>query len=452
MNYSNINEYDPINAKVFSVSEINRLVKEVLHSKFSQVRIKGEISGYSSYSSGHWYFKLKDKNAQVDCVMFAGKNRRVNWQPSDGDLVEIECQVSLYETNGKYQLIVDSLQKAGLGMLFEKYIQLKNQLEKDGLFDEALKKTIPKLPTSIGVITSPDGAVLKDVMTTLLRRNKSVSIIIYPTLVQGEYSSKLISDAIHKANVRKEVDTIIVCRGGGSIEDLWPFNTESVAHAIYNSNIPIISAIGHETDFTIADFVADIRAPTPTAAAELISDGLSEVTDTIQFYSEKMVRLLNDKINHALIKIDFLEKRLISPLRKIKDQRDLLVVIKKRIDLNMLVKIKHYKYKLSLINTNFTIPKKAVKEYLLGLKNISIRLNTNIKSQFKNYYAKIEIMEQNLSQLNPKSILARGYSIVKNIDKKIINDSQNIKVNDSIDITFYNGNVSAKITNKNLKD
>ena len=209
-----------MNEKVFSVSELNRLVKDVLHSNFSLIWIKGEISGFSSYSSGHWYFKLKDKEAQVDCVMFAGKNHRVKWHPQNGDLVEVKCQVSIYEANGKYQLIIDSLQKAGLGELFEKYLQLKNKLQQDGLFDDAPKKNISRIPKSIGVITSPDGAVLKDIISTLVRRNKTVSIVIYPTLVQGEYAPEGISNAIKIANTRKEVDTLIVCRGGGSIEAL----------------------------------------------------------------------------------------------------------------------------------------------------------------------------------------------------------------------------------------
>ena len=288
MNNSNIKKDNEVNEKVFSVSELNRLVKDVLHSNFSLIWIKGEISGFSSYSSGHWYFKLKDKEAQVDCVMFAGKNHRVKWQPQNGDLVEVQCQVSIYEANGKYQLIIESLQKAGLGELFEKYLQLKNKLQQDGLFDDASKKNIPRIPKSIGVVTSPDGAVLKDIITTLLRRNKTVSIVIYPTLVQGENAPEGISNAINIANIRKEVDTLIICRGGGSIEDLWSFNGEIVANAIFKSELPIISAVGHETDFTIADFVADERAPTPTAAAEIVSEGLQEIKETIDFYYDKM--------------------------------------------------------------------------------------------------------------------------------------------------------------------
>ena len=451
MNNSNINQDNRVNEKVFSVSELNRLVKDILHTNFSLVWIKGEISGFSSYSSGHWYFKLKDKEAQVDCVMFSGKNHKVKWQPQNGDLVEVQCQVSIYEANCKYQLIIDSLQKAGLGELFEKYLQLKNKLAQDGLFEDAVKKNIPSIPKRIGVITSPDGAVLKDVITTLLRRNKTVSIIIYPSLVQGESAPEGISNAIKIANTRKEVDSLIVCRGGGSIEDLWSFNTEIVANAIFESDIPIISAVGHETDFTIADFVADLRAATPTAAAELISEGLQEIKETINFYSDKITRLLEDKINQAIIKIDFLEKRLVSPSQKIKNQKESLLSFNRRMDLNINTSLAIYEQKINYLKIQLLSPNVKIQDYFEKIQNLSKRFTINMHTQIKTYESKMEFLEQNLYILNPKTVLARGYSIVTTNDKKILNDSKNINVDDNIDITFHNGHARARITNKNSK-
>ena len=451
MNNSNINQDNRVNEKVFSVSELNRLVKDILHTNFSLVWIKGEISGFSSYSSGHWYFKLKDKEAQVDCVMFSGKNHKVKWQPQNGDLVEVQCQVSIYEANGKYQLIIDSLQKAGLGELFEKYLQLKNKLAQDGLFEDAVKKNIPSIPKRIGVITSPDGAVLKDVITTLLRRNKTVSIIIYPSLVQGESAPEGISNAIKIANTRKEVDSLIVCRGGGSIEDLWSFNTEIVANANFESDIPIISAVGHETDFTIADFVADLRAATPTAAAELISEGLQEIKETINFYSDKITRLLEDKINQAIIKIDFLEKRLVSPSQKIKNQKESLLSFNRRMDLNINTSLAIYEQKINYLKIQLLSPNVKIQDYFEKIQNLSKRFTINMHTQIKTYESKMEFLEQNLYILNPKTVLARGYSIVTTNDKKILNDSKNINVDDNIDITFHNGHARARITNKNSK-
>jgi exodeoxyribonuclease VII large subunit len=451
LNNFNINQDNRANEKVFSVSELNRLVKDILHTNFSLVWIKGEISGFSSYSSGHWYFKLKDKEAQVDCVMFSGKNHKVKWQPQNGDLVEVQCQVSIYEANGKYQLIIDSLQKAGLGELFEKYLQLKNKLAQDGLFEDAVKKNIPSIPKRIGVITSPDGAVLKDVITTLLRRNKTVSIIIYPSLVQGESAPEGISNAIKIANTRKEVDSLIVCRGGGSIEDLWSFNTEIVANAIFESDIPIISAVGHETDFTIADFVADLRAATPTAAAELISEGLQEIKETINFYSDKITRLLEDKINQAIIKIDFLEKRLVSPSQKIKNQKESLLSFNRRMDLNINTSLAIYEQKINYLKIQLLSPNVKIQDYFEKIQNLSKRFTINMHTQIKTYESKMEFLEQNLYILNPKTVLARGYSIVTTNDKKILNDSKNINVDDNIDITFHNGHARARITNKNSK-
>lgn len=451
MNNFNINQDNRANEKVFSVSELNRLVKDILHTNFSLIWIKGEISGFSSYSSGHWYFKLKDKEAQVDCVMFSGKNHKVKWQPQNGDLVEVQCQVSIYEANGKYQLIIDSLQKAGLGELFEKYLQLKNKLAQDGLFEDAVKKNIPNIPKRIGVITSPDGAVLKDVITTLLRRNKTVSIIIYPSLVQGESAPEGISNAIKIANTRKEVDSLIVCRGGGSIEDLWSFNTEIVANAIFESDIPIISAVGHETDFTIADFVADLRAATPTAAAELISEGLQEIKETINFYSDKITRLLEDKINQAIIKIDFLEKRLVSPSQKIKNQKESLLSFNRRMDLNINTSLAIYEQKINYLKIQLLSPNVKIQDYFEKIQNLSKRFTVNMHTQIKTYESKMEFLEQNLYILNPKTVLARGYSIVTTNDKKILNDSKNINVDDNIVITFHNGHARARITNKNSK-
>jgi exodeoxyribonuclease VII large subunit len=264
-----INDFISDEPKIFSVSEINRLVKKVLTDSFDSVWIKGEISNFTKASSGHWYFTIKDNTSQVRCTMFRGKNNFVNWDVKDGDLVEIHCDIGLYEARGEYQLNVNKIQKSGLGELFEAFQLLKTKLEKEGLFDEKNKKSIPDSIKTIGVISSESGAVIKDIISTINRRNRYINIIIYPTQVQGPASIENIISAIQSANIRNEVDVLIIARGGGSIEDLWSFNDEKVVRAIASSNIATISAVGHETDFTIADFIADLRAPTPTAAAEI---------------------------------------------------------------------------------------------------------------------------------------------------------------------------------------
>ncbi|MEK9940272.1 MAG: exodeoxyribonuclease VII large subunit, partial [Methylotenera sp.] len=255
--------------KVMTVSELNRLARSILEQSFPLFWVSGEISNLTRAASGHWYFSLKDSTAQVRCVMFKGRNSYIDFIPREGDKIEARCTVTLYEARGDFQLTVEFIQRAGLGALFEAFEKLKNKLGLEGLFDVANKKPIPAHPKQIGIVTSADAAALRDVLTTLKRRMPNIPVVIYPTPVQGKGAAELIANAIHTANQRAECDVLIICRGGGSIEDLWQFNEEIVARAIAQSNIPTISGVGHETDFTIADFVADMRAATPTAAAEL---------------------------------------------------------------------------------------------------------------------------------------------------------------------------------------
>ena len=252
-----------------TVSELNRLANQILTQSFPLFWVSGEISNLTRAASGHWYFSLKDSTAQVRCVMFKGRNSYLDWVPKEGDKVEARCNVTLYEARGDFQLTVEFLQRAGLGALFEAFEKLKLKLQAEGLFDNAFKKQLPAHPKKIGIITSPDAAALRDVLTTLKRRMPSIPVVIYPTPVQGKGAATLIANAIQQANLRAECDVLIICRGGGSIEDLWQFNEEIVARAIDDCTIPTVSGVGHETDFTICDFVADIRAATPTAAADL---------------------------------------------------------------------------------------------------------------------------------------------------------------------------------------
>jgi exodeoxyribonuclease VII large subunit len=297
--------------------------------------------------------------------MFRGKNNEVKWIPKNGDLIEAQCNIGLYEQRGDYQLNVSSLQQAGLGKLFEEFNQLKQKLNTEGLFDEKYKKTLPPHPRSIGVITSPDASVLRDVITTLKRRNKSLEIIIYPTPVQGKLAPQGIINAIKVANQRNEVEVAIICRGGGSIEDLWSFNDELVAREIFSSRLPIISAVGHQTDITISDFVADLRAPTPTAAAEIISTSYEELLGNFEFFKSKLLDLIQNRIEQSIQMVDFLEKGLVSPLQKIASQLDLVSALRSR-------------------------------------------MGVAISSQLEKYQEQIKSYKQNLSHLNPNEILSRG--------------------------------------------
>ena len=401
-----INDFNSAEIKIFSITEINKLVKEVLQNNFPSIWVKGEISNFIEASSGHWYFSLKDSSAQVRCTMFKGKNSEVKWAPKNGDLIEAQCNIGLYEQRGDYQLNVTSLQQAGLGKLFEEFNQLKQKLNAEGFFDEEQKKSLPPYPNSIGVITSPDASVLRDVISTLKRRNKSLEVIIYPTPVQGKMAPQGIIKAIKLANQRNEVDVLIVCRGGGSIEDLWSFNDEFVAREIFSSRLPIISAVGHQTDITISDFVADLRAPTPTAAAEIVSKSYEELLGNLDHFKSSLSKLIQNKIEQLTQRIDFLEKGLVSPIQRIALQFDLI----------------------------------------LALKN---RLQITITSQLEKYQEQIKSYKQNLNHLNPNEILSRGYSIILNQNKKIINNASAISVSDKIKIKFHKSNAEATITKIN---
>ncbi len=406
MNTPIINDFISDEPKIFSVTEINRLVKKVLTDSFDSVWIKGEISNFTKASSGHWYFTIKDNTSQVRCTMFRGKNNFVNWDVKDGDLVEIHCDIGLYEARGEYQLNVNKIQKSGLGELFEAFQLLKRKLEKEGLFEEKNKKSIPDNIKTVGVISSESGAVIRDIISTINRRNKYINIIIYPTQVQGPASLYNIINAIEIANTRNEVDVLVVARGGGSIEDLWSFNDERVVRTIASSNIATISAIGHETDFTIADFVADLRAPTPTAAAEIISNELSLFFENLASFQQDLLQIMQNKFYNIYQKIDQYEKRLLSPQEKIKTQ-------------NILI------------------------------ENLSKRIQTSMLRYLEVYQNKVESLDQSLILLNPNEILSRGYSIAFNENNKAITNVESVSLNDKIKIKLHHGLINTSVTKKN---
>jgi exodeoxyribonuclease VII large subunit len=404
-----INDFKSYETKIFSVSEINKLVKDMLQHNFPIILVKGEISNFIEATSGHWYFSLKDSNAQVRCTMFKGKNSRIKWKPKNGESIEAECKVGLYEARGEYQLNVESLQKSGLGDLFEEFNRLKEKLIAEGLFDEVNKKPIPSFVKRVGVVTSPDGAVVRDIISTLKRRNEFLKIVIYPTPVQGNGSVEGIVNALNTANQRDEVDVVILARGGGSIEDLWSFNDENVARCISQSILPTISAIGHETDVTISDFIADLRAPTPTAAAEIVSINLSDIFEKLEYFNLKLLTIIQSKIDYLYQKIDYLEKRLMSPSEKIIAQ-------------NVLI------------------------------KNYLDRITISMKSSLNNYQNKIDLVKKNISLLNPNEILSRGYSIIFDKNQIIVNDVSQILVKDKIEVKLHKGRLKADIMGIKEKD
>jgi exodeoxyribonuclease VII large subunit len=297
-------------SEILTVGQLNEAISSLINVSFDTVWVRGEISNFKSYPSGHWYFKLKDEQSQINGVMFKGKNFGVDFQPRDGDQVEVAAQVGFYTARGDMQLTVQQMRKAGAGALFEAFIKLKAKLEKEGLFAASRKKDLPLHPRAIGIITSTQAAALKDVLATLARRASHIPIVIYPSLVQGPEAAPGMIKALAQAQESAQVDVILLVRGGGSIEDLWAFNDEQLAYAIANCNIPIISGVGHETDFTIADFVADLRAPTPTAAAEMATPDRLELLRNLQGYADFMQRIMQQKLERETQRMDQLSLRL----------------------------------------------------------------------------------------------------------------------------------------------
>ena len=407
INSTPINTSKPNETKVFSVKEINRLVRELLEQSFPSFWITGEISNFISASSGHWYFSLKDEEAQVRCTMFKNKNMAAEWIPKNGEKIEAKCLIGLYEARGEYQLNIELIRHAGSGLLSEAFNQLKEKLLKEGLFEDSRKKTIPQIPQTIGIITSLTGAAIEDILITLKRRSPHIPIIIYPSLVQGKEAPAAIVKAIETANVRMECDVLIIARGGGSIEDLWAFNEEIVARAIATSKIPTITGVGHETDTTIADFVSDLRAPTPSGAAELVTSYTVELIKTIQVYKNQLNKLMASLIRELIQKIDYLEKRLISPRQQIQRQKE------------------------------------QIYQYIQ-------RINQSMKNLVIQYHLHIDKLKLNLDHLSPHAVLSRGYSIVTDVDGQIVNNVTQLKLDDKIHIQLNHGQADANISD--LKD
>lgn len=396
-------EYDtPPLQKILTVTELNRLARNILEQNFLLFWVSGEVSNFTLAASGHWYFSLKDAGAQVRCVMFKGRNSYLDFTLREGDKIEARCTVTLYEARGDFQLTVEFVQRAGLGALFEAFEKLKNKLMLEGLFDATIKQVLPKHPKQIGIITSADAAALRDVLTTLKRRMPNIPIIIYPTPVQGKGAAEHIATAINTANARAECDVLIICRGGGSIEDLWQFNEEIVVRAIANCTIPTISGVGHETDFTICDFVADMRAPTPTAAAELATPSRDALLNSLNQLKQHLAKNMQFALSRRAQTLDYLARRLISPLQQIEQQK-------------------------------------------MQLVQMAYRLNACLNQQLKTKQHHLLRLSQNLQHLNPQAVLTRGYAFVQNKLGIIIGGSDQLQKGDEVMLTFGVGQADATI-------
>jgi exodeoxyribonuclease VII large subunit len=398
-------DFSPGGSAVLSVSQLLRSARDMLERRFPLQWIAGEISNLRPAASGHLYFTIKDASAQVDCVMFKSRAAALDWEPADGSQVEVRALVTLYEPRGRFQLNVEGMRRAGLGPLYERFLKLKDKLGREGLFDPGAKRPIPEQPQQIGVVTSLAAAALRDVLTTLRRRNPSIPVIVYPAPVQGEGAAARLVQALASASSRAECDVLLLVRGGGSIEDLWPFNEEALARAIRASAIPVVVGVGHETDFTIADFAADERAATPTAAAELVSPSLEAFRERIAQTALRISRQTARKIEYAMQAVDALARRLVHPAERLRASRQDLV-------------------------------------------HLGARLAAATKHRIAQIRAQLEHSEAKLSGLDHLAVLARGYSLTMNSANRILRDASAIAVGERIVTTLAMGRIESEVKSK----
>ena len=416
-----------MNKEYITISELNNYIKGVLDDNIflNKVYLKGEISNFKAHTRGHLYFTLKDEGSRLNAVMFSYQTNSLKFQPVDGMKVLVCGKISAYVATGSYQIYVESMEEDGLGNLYIEFEKLKKKLSAEGLFDQDKKKKIPKVPKKIGIVTASTGAAIRDILTTIKRRYPICETILFPSLVQGADAAKDIVKKIEIANTY-DIDTLIVGRGGGSIEDLWPFNEEIVARAIYNSRVPVISAVGHEIDFTIADFVADLRAPTPTAAAELAVPNI----DTINTYLDNAISRSTLSINNI---IDKRKQNLFSLTTSYVLKKPTAMYEIKEQNLDYLIDRLNKEMKLILDNMNIRL-----------FKSINSFVITNPDMLYKFKKQNLDHIINKLDVLNPLNTIKRGYAIVKK-DNKVISDSNNIKKDDIIDIDVKNGTINAKV-------
>lgn len=436
-------------AQPTTVSELTKYIKLKLTSdeKLNNIYIKGEISNFKKqFSLGHLYFSLKDEKAVIPCIMFRGYTERLDFDPKDGEKVEIIADITVYEAGGRYQLNVKAMRRAGIGELYLKFEELKKKLNEKGYFKEENKKKIPFFPKRIGVATSKTGAVIQDIINVGTKRNPKVNILLYPVKVQGDGSAEEIVKAINFFNKKADVDVIIIGRGGGSLEDLWPFNEEIVADAIYGSNIPIISAVGHETDISISDMVADLRAATPSQAAEFAVPEINKIYENIYEYKRRYIIDARKNINALRKEVHNLKLMLKNPKDLLNEKRIYInekINIIKNISIRKLnlEKNKLNKYKINILNNSPKVEIKSMKKDITILKSEILNNVLKIISLNKN---KISILKEKLRMVDPKNILDRGYILAQK-DGKVVSLAKNLSSGDLVSLKFSDGEKEAEI-------
>ena len=442
--------------EIISVGQLNQQAKTLLENQFRGVSVIGEISNMARPSSGHIYFTLKDEDGAIRCAMFRNQNLRLNFEPQNGDQCILKGQVSLYAPRGDYQLIVSSMQPAGAGNLMHQFEELKKKLDAEGLFAQEIKKQIPKQPKHIGVITSESTAAFQDILTTIQRRAPVSQVSLIPATVQGDTAPKTLIEALQSTlnynnlNPDNAFDVILICRGGGSIEDLWAFNNESLAREIFDFPLPIISGVGHEIDFTIVDFVADLRAPTPTAAAELVTEYYFQLNDRLEEWKASLGYLVQSRLTEKSQTLLFKSQNLKSPLTMLKEQSQSLDNIEMRLANTVQGIISNAKQNFQLATSQI-----YQSSTLQRFENYEDRIKTNLRSlnfQMKNLIDKkklmLEIITTNLKAISPLAVLDRGYAIVMNENGQALKSSKDIKVGDTVTTRLGDGGFTSNVSKK----
>ncbi len=430
--------------EILTVSQLNRAVAGLLERSLSVLAVAGELSNVTRAVSGHWYFSLKDAGAQVRCVMFRGRARYVDFAPREGDHVHIRALPTLYEARGEFQLTVESMRRAGAGELYRRFLQLKEALQREGLFEPGRKRRLPSAPATVGIVTSLQAAALRDVLTTLRRRAPGVAVVLYPTSVQGDDAPARIAAAIAGAGARGECEVLLLVRGGGSIEDLWAFNEEVVARAIVACAIPVISGVGHETDFTIADFVADLRAATPTAAAELVAADRRELARHVRRLAERLRSANRRLLDHAAQRLDTSVRLLRAPSAQWRDRTRRLTALAQRLAAARAGQALRRSGAIEQLAARLRAPRADLAAQRLA--SLERRLHGAIHEVGRRSAHRLDAAAATLALVSPQAVLDRGYAIVSGIDGAVLRDSNQAGLGQSVIIRLAAGELDARVT------
>ncbi|MEH8016921.1 exodeoxyribonuclease VII large subunit [Rheinheimera muenzenbergensis] len=437
------------NPDIYSVSRLNSEVRLTLELQFQTLWLQGEVSNFVAAASGHWYFSLKDSAAQVKCAMFKMANRSSSFRPQNGQQVLIRARISVYEPRGEYQLLAEFIESAGAGLLKQQFEQLKAKLQAEGLFDPARKKALPTQVQRVGVITSATGAAVRDIVTVLARRAPGIEVIIYPSQVQGDTAAAQLRNMLSTAIRRNEVDVLIIGRGGGSLEDLWCFNDEALCRAIAACPIPIVSAVGHEIDFALTDFVADMRAPTPSAAAELVSPDQSHLSDRILQLKNRLLQAQRSRMQQVAPKLLNLSQRLLAlhPKRRLQQQQQRLDELQLRLGASAKRALQGAQQQQLYLDKSLRqlSPAKVLTQQQQHVRQLEQRLKQAQQQQLKQHTLRLAQLSSQLNTVSPLATLARGYSITFDEKQQVVTSASQLKAGDKVAIKLAEGGFDARV-------